>query len=192
MRTHRRCQEGWTLIEAVLATTMLLVVFGGALALLNLQSDFWELATTQTDSRSEVERIMASVVKELRLARRVTAGIAPNISIPAAPGNTTMTFYVPTDVDGDHTVLDAIGAVEWNTADPIQLTYDAASQQLRRLQGGVTRVLATHVTAATFSDQAIDGTLASNEVRVALTTQQMTAHQRPVAMSASTVVRLRN
>ena len=196
MSNHLTNRWGWTLIEAVLAAAMLLVVLGGILAFLSLQTDFWELATTQTDSRSEVERTMGVMVNELRLARRVTAGIPPNITIPAAPGNTMITFFVPTDTDAPpaNGVLDANGDVQWNTdaAHAIQFTHDAPSQQLRRIQGGVTRVLATQVTSATFSDQAIDGTLASNEVRIAVTTQYTTARQRPVAMSATTVVRLRN
>ena len=182
--------RGWTFIEMVVVTVVLIVVITGVLVFLNIQSDFWELSTTQTDTRSDVERAMADMTKELRLARRVTPGVAPNITV--APGNAAITFYVPTDMDGLTGVLDSIGNVEWNTANPIQFTYDAASQQLRRIEGGVTRVLANDVTSATFRDQATDNTLLANEVKMALTIQRTTPHRRTVPASATTVVRLRN
>ena len=194
MTPRRRAgPQGWTLVEAVLVALIFLVVMTGVMVFLNTQSDFWEYSTTQTDGRADVERAVTEMAKELRLARRVTAGTAPNITIPASPGNTTMTFYVPTDMDGSTGVLDSIGNVEWNTNNPIQFTYDAASQQLRRIEGGVvTRVLGTDIAAATFSDQAIDNTLLSNEVKIAATLQRITPHRRTVTTSATTIVKLRN
>ena len=181
--------RGWTFIEMILVTAIFLIVMTGVLVFLNVQSDFWELSTTQTDTRSDVERVMADMTKELRLARRVTPGVAPNITIPA--GNASITFFVPTDVNPPAGVLDALGNVEWNTNNPIQFTYDAASQQLRRIEGGVTRVVANDVTSTTFRDQVTDNTLLANEVKMALTIQRTTPHRRVVPASATTVVKLR-
>lgn len=192
MAPRRAGRQGWTLVEAVLVTVLFLVVMAGIMLFLNTQSDFWEYSTTQVDGRSDVERAVAEMAKELRLARRVTPGVAPNITIPSAPGNTTITFFVPTDMDGSNGVLDSTGNVEWNTNHPIQFTYDAASQQLQRIEGGATRVLGTDITSATFSDQAIDSTVLSNEVKIAATLQRITPHRRTVTVSATTIVKLRN
>ena len=175
-----------------MAGSVFLVVVGGVVNFLNQQSDFWEYSTTQTDMRADIERGLQNTATELRLARRVTAGVAPNITIPASPGNTSITFYVPTDMDGLTGVLNSTGDVEWNAANPIQFTYDAASKQLRRIEGGATRVLTTDITAATFTDTTMDNTLLSNEVRISLTMQRTTPHRRTVTASGATVVKLRN
>ena len=179
----QRC-SGWTLLELAMSGSILLVVIGGVVGFLNQQTDFWEHSTTQTDVRSDLERAMDAMARELRNAQRVTPGTMPSITIPNSPGNTTMTLYIPTAVDS------VTGAITWSSA--IQYAYDPASQQLRRIQDGATRVLAMNVTAATFSDAAIDNTLFSNEARIAVTVQRTTPHRRTVTASASTVVRLRN
>ncbi len=184
--------QGWTILEMMLAGSVFMIVSGGVVTFLNQQSDFWEYSTTQTDVRADVERALQNMSMELRLARRVTPGAAPNITIPASPNNTAVTFYVPTDVDGLTGVLNSLGDVEWNEANPIQFTYDAASRQLRRIEGGATRILGTDITAATFRDITMDNTLLSNEVRINVTMQRTTPHQRIVTASGATVVKLRN
>lgn len=176
--------RGWTLLELVMSASILLVVIAAVLNFLSLQTDFWEYSTTQTDVRSDLEHAMDAMARELRSAQRVTPGSSPSITIPNAPDNTTMTLYVPTAVDS------STGIITWSSA--IQYTYDPASQQLRRVQDGITRILASNVTSAAFTDKAIDSTLYSNEVKVAVTLQRTTPHQRAVTVNASTIVRLRN
>ena len=103
-----------------------------------------------------------------------------------------MTLFLPTDVDGTNGVLDTLGNVEWNTLNPIQYVYTAATRQLTRIEGATTRVLANDVTSATFDDQQTDATLLATEVRIRLTVQRVTPFRRTVSASANTVVRLRN
>lgn len=187
MRNRQFCRSksgGWTLLELIMAGSVLLIVVAAAFNFLNVQTDLWEYSTTQTDTRSDLERALDAMARELRNARRVTPGSSPSITIPNAPGNTTMTLYIPDAVDT------ATGAVTWS--DAIQYVYDSPSQQLRRVQDGDTRILASNVTAATFTDKAIDNTLYANEVKVAVTLQRTTPHQRTVTASGSSIVRLRN
>jgi len=190
--TQRLARAGFTLVEAMFTTLILAVVAVMVLQFLSSQSDFWEVSMHQSDLRSAAERAIHEMSRELRLATRTPAETPPSVSVPGAPGNTSMTLFVPTDVDGLNGVLDAIGAVEWNQANPIQYQYDAPSRQLRRVQGAATTIIANDVASVAFDDQPIDATLLANEIRIRLTLQRTTSRQRAVTANATSVVRLRN
>jgi len=182
------------------------VVAGGILVSMSLMAalwlsstmDLWWTSTSQSYVREAAQQAATRMVSELRSATRTAAASPPNATIPAAPGNTTMDFYLPTDLDGNGLIIDAVGNTEWNLAAPllnptrVQYVYDAGSRQLQRRQGGQTVVLASGVTAAAFADRGIDGTLRTNEVRVSLTLQARTPNGRTVSASSSEIVKLRN
>jgi hypothetical protein len=113
-----------------------------------------------------------------------------------------MTFYLPADLDagdGNTTIVDAIGNIEWNNANPVNFTYDAAARQLQRIQGGNTVILANDVDSVLFEDlttQTAQGivptTLYNNEIKITLTLRRTTPQGRPVAATAIEIVKLRN
>jgi len=187
-----RNARGFTFVEVFISGIILAIMAVAVLELLTRQSDFFEVSTTAGELRTDAERAVGDIARELRLATRDTPGVAPSITVPAAPGNTAVTFFVPQDVDGQNGVLDAIGDVEWDATNPIQFQYDAAARQLRRVEGAAVRVVANDVEAVTFEDRAIDNSLYNDEVKVNLTLSRTTPHRRTVAETASTVVRLRN
>jgi len=190
--TRRREQDGLLFVEMLVTGFLFALIAVTLLQFLTQQSDAVGTAMYQSDLRSEVQQAIRTMVRELRVARRTAAETPPSANIPLAPGNTTMTLFIPTDVDGTNGILDALGNVEWNILSPIQYVYDAVTRQLTRVQGGVTGVLANDVTSATFDDQQTDATLLATEVRIRLTLQRVTPYRRAVSASANTVVQLRN
>ncbi len=192
MDERRHTQRGFTLVEGMVTTMILAVVSVAVMQSLTSQWDFWETSMAQSDLRTAAERTIHEVSRELRSADRTAAEVPPSVSVPLAPNNTAMTFFLPTDQDGANGILDAIGNVEWNVAAPIQYQYDAPTRQLRRVQGAATTIIATDVQSVAFDDQQIDATLLANEIRVRLTLQRTTSRQRVVTASAASVVRLRN
>lgn len=190
--TRHRGQDGLFFVELMVTGLLFALVAVTLMQFLTNQSDAVQLSMYQNDLRSEVQQALRTMVGELQMARRTAVETPPSVSIPAAPGNTTMTVFLPTDVDGTNGVLDALGNVEWNTANPIQYVYTAATRQLTRVEGATTRVFANDVTSATFDDQQTDATLLATEVRMKLTLQRVTPYQRTVSASANAVVRLRN
>ena len=192
MPQDRRRHGGFTLVE--LMVTFAIVMAGGAALLLFLQqqTSFIETTSTGGDVRTRAQLALETVANELRLATRKAGGSPPNVTIPAAPGNTSLTLYLPADVNGDGRIVDAQGNVEWNTATPVQYQYDAGNNQLLRTAGASTRVVVSNVSGVIFEDQTHNGALNSNEIKVRLTLQQATAHQRTLSSATSMIVKLRN
>lgn len=183
---------GFTLVETMVAGTLLVSLSLIATLWLTGVSDLWWTATTQSDIRSATQQALSRMVSELRSATRTAAGSPPNAVIPAAPGNTTLTFYLPADLDNNGLIIDALGNTEWNVANPVQYAYVPAQRRLVRTQAGLQVVLATDVAAVTFTDATLDPSLYQNEVRIALTGQKTTPQRRTVSATAAEIVKLRN
>ena len=155
-------------------------------------SELWWTATTQSETRTAVQQAVSRMTSELKAATRTGSPTPPAISIPAAPNNTQVTFYLPTDVDGDGTIVDASGNTEWDAANSIQYVYDAPSKQLRRVRGAQTVILAHDVTSATFNDVSIDASLFANELKITLTLQTTTPQHHTLSATSTEIVKLRN
>ena len=196
-----RPRAGFTLVETMVAGSLLVSLSLVTMVWMSRAADLWWTSSTQQQAREAVEQATSRMVRELRTGTRAAGASPPNALIPAPPGNTQMEFYLPADLDvgdGNTTIVDAIGNIEWSLAPPlnnptrVQYVYNAPSRQLRRIQGGQTVILATNVAAATFADSGIDPSLRANEIRVTLTAQQTTPLRRTVTSTSSQIVRLRN
>ena len=185
-------QAGFTLVETMVAGGILLSMSLIAMLWLTGVSDLWWTTSTQSEVRTRSQQAVNRMVSELRSATRTAAASPPNAVIPGAPLNTSMTFYLPADLDLNGLIIDAAGNTEWNAAAPIQYLFVPAQQQLVRIQGGQQTVLANDVTAATFDDRTTVPTLGNNEVRVTLTVQRTTPQRRTVLATAAEIVKLRN
>ncbi len=184
--------RGFTLVETMVASGILLSMGLITVLWLTGTSSLWWTSTTQAQVRSDVQQSISRMAAELRSATRTAAGSPPNAVVPAAPGNTTVTFYLPADADGDGTIVDAIGNTEWDAANAIQYNYVAASRQIQRVRAGQTTILANDVTSVTFNALNTDATLSPNEMRMTMTMQKTTPHGRTVSATSIATVKLRN
>ncbi len=184
--------RGFTLVETMVAGGILMSMGLITVLWLTGTSSLWWTSTTQAQVRSDVQQSVSRMAAELRSATRAAAGSPPNAVVPATPGNTTITFYLPADADGDGTIVDAIGNIEWDLANAIQYNYVAASRQIQRVRAGQTTILANNVTSVTFDAANTDATLAPNEMRITLAMQKTTPQGRTVSASSIATVKLRN
>lgn len=192
MTRRRQQQTGLGLVEFLVASGIVAVGSFMLLGFLLNQVDFLETSGASTEVRSWAQLAVNTVGQEVRHATRTGAGSPPNISIPAAPNNTSVTLYVATDQDGNGTITDAAGNIEWDGANPIQYLYVPAGRQLVRIEGGLTRVVANNVTDARFEDQTMDVSLKDDELKMRLTLERTTLHQRTVSATTTTIIKLRN
>ncbi|MBI2104361.1 MAG: hypothetical protein HYT90_02095 [Candidatus Omnitrophica bacterium] len=183
---------GFTLVETMVAGTLLVSLSLVAALWLAGVSDLWWTATTQGEVRRAAQQAMNRMVDELRSATRTAIGSPPNASIPAAPGNTAATFYLPADEDGNGLIIDAVGNTEWDTPNPVQYAYVPAQRQLVRIQGGQQRILANDIAAISFEDALLNPALYQNEMKITLTMQRTTPQRRTVSATAVEIVKLRN
>ena len=187
-----RRQSGLTLTELVIVGSLLTVISSVALEFFIRQYDFLQTSTAHTEVRTQAQLALDVMLQELRHGTRADIISPPNISIPAEPGNTQLTFYRPTDLDANGLIIDAAGDIEWDITNPIQYVYVPALRQLQRVAGAVTRVIANDVQSVAFEDNSMDASLNPDEVRVSLTIQKATPRGRTVSTATSAVVTLRN
>ncbi len=195
MPDPRAPRRGFTLIETMVAGTLFISLALMVMIWMTGLSDLWWTTTTQAEMRMNSQLAMNRLVNELRTGTRTMGGSPPNAVIPAAPGNTTVTFYLPADLDaadGNTTIIDAIGNIEWDNANAIQYVYDAPSRQLRRVQGANTVILANDVQSVTFEDAVINPALSQNEMRITLALQRLTPQRRTLTATTIEIVKLRN
>jgi hypothetical protein len=179
-------RRAFTLVETMIVGGLLTSISVVLAIWLTGVSDLWWTSTTSSHSRTSAQLAVNRVVAELRSGTRAGAGSPPNVLIAA--GNQSVTFYLPAAG-----VVDAIGNLVWDTANPIQYVYVPAQQQLQRIQSGQTVVLATNVTNVRFDDATTDVSLGANELRVQITQQMQTPGGRTLpAVTVNEIVRLRN
>ncbi len=180
------------MIELIIVSSIITLVSSIFVEHLICQSDFLWTSTTQAEMRSQAQLALDAVLGELRHTTRAAAGSPPNLVIPAPPNNTTMTFYLPIDIDGNGLIVDNVGNIEWDIGNPVQYQFVPAARQLRRVVGVNSRVLANDVNGVTFEDRNIDGAMATDEVRIRLVFQRVSPRQRVVSETATAIVKMRN
>ncbi len=191
MMTPRRVPNGFTLVEITVAVSITILVIGMIYGMYTSSQEAWDIKSAQADMQARGRRAIADMVRELRQATRTsTQTPSPNLVIPAAPNNTQATFYLPTYFNGS--ITNATGAVQWETGNPIQYLYVPAGSVLRRVDNSTSKNLAINVSDARFTDQSIDPTLYSNELKITFALQAKTKRQRLMSMNFTGMVKLRN
>ena len=190
-----RNRRGMSFPELMIASAIFMSSAVLFLMFMSQNSESWQVTSIQQGLVSDIEKAAAEVNRELRNATRTAAGTPPNATRVSA---TDYRFYLPGDIDGNGTILDATGNIEWTTATQIQYFYDAGTRMLlrRTLQAGVPvgadRVIASDITAAAFEDQASDATLLADEVRLTATIARTTVKNRTLTSTVNSISRLRN
>lgn len=184
-------KDGFTLVEILVATSIF-AILSGAMALFFINgSNVSLLISNQSDLHSIGSNAMTYMTQELRNATLASTGSPPNIYIPPPPNNNSITFYLPKDLDALYKngwVSDSI----WDTANAIQYQYIAASRQLRRIQQGVSRVIATDVSSIQFEDKDIDSSLGDNALRITMTLSRLLLQGRTTSVTLTSIVKLKN
>ena len=183
---------GLTTLEVLIASFLTALL---GLAVMRNQaslSEAMEASRVQADALTEAEQALLTVTRELRAGTRTEVASPPNALIPASPANTTLTFYLPGDINGDGTIVDGAGEIEWVNGVPIVYAYNAGLQQLTRTAGGQTRVVANNVSSLFFEDRTINVTLNDDEVRIRLSIRKTTSRGMPIVGTVSGITQLRN
>jgi hypothetical protein len=107
------------------------------------------------------------------------------VSVPAGGTSATLTLKVPQDVNGDGTVLDANGNVEWSG----NVTYALnTSGQITRTASGTSRVIAHNVIALLFSRPSASLDI----VQVDITLRKTAANRRVIQDAGEIILKMRN
>ncbi len=190
---HIRAQDGYTLVEILVASGILAVIGAIMLSFFIQGTSLWQLITDQSDLRSIARNAMNYMAQELRSATRTSSEVpSPNISIPSKPNNNSIDFYLPGDIDGNGFIINSTGSTEWDKSNKIQYQYIPGLKQLRRLEKGNQYIIANNAALIEFEDNSINPALPDNELKIILTLERLTPQNRTVSVSLTSIVKLRN
>jgi prepilin-type N-terminal cleavage/methylation domain-containing protein len=186
-------KNGFTFAEVIVAAGIFGVISAIMLSFFIHGSSFWQLITNQSDLRSTARNALNYMEQELRNATRASTGNpSPNLTIPSKPNNNSVDFYLPSDIDGNGSIINSTGGTEWDTSNRIQYQYVPGQKQLRRLEQGNQHIIANDAAVVEFEDNSIDSALLNNELRVILTLQKVTPLNRSVSVTLTSIIKLRN
>lgn len=171
-------------MELMVTMSIVVSISGVLVAVFRMNQQCWEVAQAHLSVSMELRRAMDEMSREL-----VSTQVA-QVDIPA-DGNwyPSITFSVPEDVDGDGTVLDSSGVLEWSDSITFSLGGETGEQALREQDGELDRIMANGVTELEFRREAAT----PNVVEVQMTVEKA-VHTKdfPHTATLSTRVRLRN
>ncbi len=188
-----KSDKGFTLMEVLIATSILVAISAIMLSFFINGSNLWQLITTQSDLRSIARNAMSYMTQELQKTTRTSSETpSPNLSIPSKPNNKSVDFYLPIDKDDNGLIIDAIGKTEWDKSNKIQYQYIPGLKKLRRLEKGNEYIIANDVTLIEFEDNSINPDLYNNELKIVLTLERPTSQNKTVSVTLTSIVKLRN
>ncbi len=185
--------SGFTLFEVLIASAISMVTIGLMLGIYMAGNDFWEIKKSQAELQAQARIALDQMSSELkRTTRTSTQNPSPNLDIPSQPNNKNIDFCLPADNDEDGLITDAAGNIEWGTNNVIKYQYIPGQRELRRLEKGNIKILASDVSSVEFIDADIDSQLSITELRINLTLSMDTSHKRTITTTLSSTVQLRN
>ncbi len=171
-------------MEMLMAFAIMAGMSLALMAALRMGQRSWKTQDAQTAVSAQLRQGMLSMTREIAESR------AGWLSIPAdGVWYPNLTFRVPQDLNGDGTVWDAAGVLEWS----LPVTYSVGGvdgNQVQRVQqGAAVRVVAYGVTALQFRRQPATPLM----VEIALTVQKgLTTSGFANQANLNSRVRLRN
>ena len=182
--------RGFSLIELLIVSVMTAGMCLALASVLRMGHRSWQVGRNSMTVSFELRRGLNAMSRELA---QTQVGLlqVPGLGSLPADGNfyNSVQFQIPQDVDGNGTVLNGAGALEWS---PNAITYSLGGldgRQVQRTQGGTVSVLAHGVTAPQF--RRLTATPSVVEMRMTVQRGTTTGGFLNQA-SLSTRVRLRN
>jgi type II secretory pathway component PulJ len=187
-------RKGFTLSEAIVASSLLVVISAIMLSFLIQGANLWQLMNDQSDLRSVGRIAMNYMTQELRKTTRdCEEDSSVNLVIPSKPENKSVHFYLPVDSDTDNNdlIIDDFGVTEWDKSNKIEYKYVPGLKRLRRIEKGNQYTIADDVESIEFEDKSINPDLYDNELKIILTLQKLTAQNRTASVTLTSIVKLR-
>lgn len=171
--------KGFTLIEVLFSIGIFLMLMLAVFAIMGAGRGAWFTGDVSVALRQEMLKTFMRMESELKETR------PSQINLAAGGISTSLTFKIPQDNDGDGTVLDSLGRVEWSG----NITYALnGANQITRTASGVTSVLATKILSLAFRRPASP----LNLLEIDVTAQKQAATGRTAQDSEQIFIKMRN
>ncbi|MGA2775638.1 MAG: prepilin-type N-terminal cleavage/methylation domain-containing protein [Candidatus Omnitrophota bacterium] len=135
--------RAFTLIETLVSLLIFTVIAMGIFLVVSVAQRSWFTGDTAVEVRQQIIIALITINRELS----ETASAQTNLT--AATPKSSITFRIPHDNNGDGSVVDVSGNIEWS--DPITYSCDA-SGNLTRTYEGVTSIMAHDISSLQFTN----------------------------------------
>jgi prepilin-type N-terminal cleavage/methylation domain-containing protein len=134
--------RGFTIIELLVVVLITAVIMTLLLLIMNVGQRSWFTGDVAIELRDQAVRAVTTMNKEISATR------PSKTDLTIGETDNSFTFYLPHDNDGDGSVVDSDGNIEWSAA----VTYSLnALNQIIRSQEGVNSVLGTNIASLEFT-----------------------------------------
>jgi prepilin-type N-terminal cleavage/methylation domain-containing protein len=170
--------KGFTLTETLVAILIMTIIFGGVLMTMTVGQRSFFTGNVETDLREQITRAVMAMDSEISQTKPTRT------DLDIGETGNSITFSVPNDIDGDGTVVDSMGSIEWSA---VNITYSLnASNQIIRTSAGASRVIANNIISLQF--QRTQDKL----IQVDITAQDTSNLGRLIQDTEQAVIKMRN
>ncbi|HOD13057.1 MAG TPA: prepilin-type N-terminal cleavage/methylation domain-containing protein [Candidatus Omnitrophota bacterium] len=135
-------KKGFTLVEMLIAISILTLLILAAFQVMVVGSSSWFTNNASVELRTDMIKAFAKMEREVKETR------PSQISLGAGNTATALTFRIPQDIDGNNSILNSNGNIEWSD----DITYALnTSQQIVRTASGTTTIVANNIVSLLFS-----------------------------------------
>jgi len=171
--------KGFTLVEILVVTIIFLILVFGIFAVMNVGRSAWLTGDVSVELRQEIIKAFMTMERELKETRPA------QISLSIGSSSASLTFKIPRDNNGDGTVLDAFGNIEWSGDIKYALNVN---NQIIRTTSNTTSILANDIIRLQFSRP----TSPLNLLQIDITAQKTSATGRIFQDTGQIIIKMRN
>jgi len=171
--------KGFTLVEILIAVSIFLILIFALFAVMDVGRGIWFTGDVSVELRQEIIKAFMTMEKELKETRPA------QISLTSGSSSSSLTFKIPQDNDGDGTILNSAGNIEWSG----DITYTLnANNQITRVASGVTTIIANNILTLLFTRPSSPDDL----LRIDITARKVSAIGRVGQDSGQIIIKMRN
>ncbi|MCX5710941.1 MAG: hypothetical protein NT060_03110 [Candidatus Omnitrophica bacterium] len=171
--------KSFTLIELLFVSIIFTLLIIGVFQVMDVGRGAWFTGDTSIELRQEIIKTFMRMERELKETRPA------QVSLGSSTSDTSLTFKIPQDIDGDGTILDSSGNIEWSPNIVYALN---GSKQITRTASGATTIIANDVTSLLFTRPATP----VNILQIDVTANKTTATNKILQDSGEISVKMRN
>ncbi len=171
--------KGFSLIEIIIASCIFIILILAIFQTMDIGRSLWFTADVSTELRQEIIKAFTIMERELKETR------PSQTSLQISSNSNVLTFRMPQDNNGDGTILDVNGNIEWSA----NITYARnGANQITRTDAVGTTTLANNITNLLFTRPASP----TNIVQIDITANKTTNLRRQVQDTGWLQIEMRN
>lgn len=171
-------KKGFTLVEILVSVAIFAILIAAVSTVFLVGESSWQTNSVRMELQQELRKAMDWMKNDLRQTR--DSAITGGPVVADGQPYTSITFYLPNGVSG--------GSITWNTDTTQFILGGTDNNQLQRIEGADTRVLALNIETLEFTRQAAT----SGIIEVLLAAEKDTIKGATITSSLTFEIQMRN